>query len=254
MTLARDDGGRGRESSQRSMGGASGTNRGADLPGGAPKPLRSTGDTVRRRVHGPTRFQYPVGIEMIEGENYRQREGYDVIYLKDDDCPRYQYTVAASAERTAEVFRALLGLLPEEVCAVLEVPGPGPEGDGRDVCEVWMSPSVERNALLGAFDSHERLFVHDGMVGVGAVSPDGATEIFLDEHKLIYFYAPGMDGAEEALTRFGLSARSVLRHFSELGHVHVSLSSRGAGDPYWKVADEIKRTLGLELEETKEYI
>ena len=35
-------------------------------------------------------FRFPIGLEMIEGENYRQREGYDVTYLKDEELPRYQ--------------------------------------------------------------------------------------------------------------------------------------------------------------------
>ena len=204
---------------------------------------------------GPCSFQYPLGVEMIEGENYRQREGYDVVYLKDDESPRYQYTIAAGAGRTAEVFRRLAELLPAELRVVLEVPGevPGPEDDDRGVCEVWVSRPVARDALVGAFRSHERLFVHDGMVGFGAVSADGTSELFLDEHKLIYFYAPDMEGADAALAELGFPALTIVRHFSELCHVHASISSRGAGEPYWEVVDELRRTLGLEWEETKEY-
>ena len=248
MTPARGEDGRRRATPGGSSGGS-----GPRSKGGASDSPRSPSGT--RRSPAPRPFRYPVGVEMIEGENYRQREGYDVIYLKDDDSPRYQYTIAAGADRTAEVFGALAGLLPEKVRGVLEIPGepPGPDGDGRDCCDVWMGPPVERAALTGAFDSHERLFAHDGMVGIGAVSPDGTTEVFLDEHKLIYFYAPEMDGADEALAALGIPARSVVRHFSELGHVHTSLSSKGAGEVYWEVADDLKRTLGLEWEETKKY-
>lgn len=231
---------------------------GPSSKGGAPNAPQSPSST--RRSSRPRPFRYPAGVEMIEGENYRQREGYDVIYLKDDDSPRYQYTIVAGADRTREVFGALAGLLPEKVRVVLEIPGEALEPDkdspdkgGHDCCDVWMSPPVDMAALAGAFDSHERLFAHDGMVGIGAVSPDGATELFLDEHKLIYFYAPDMDGADEALAALGIPARSVVRHFSELGHVHTGLSSKGAGEAYWEVADELKRTLGLEWEETKEY-
>ena len=232
-----------------------------DDRGGTQEPRRRHGlaETVptspRARVPERSRFRFPVGIDMIEGENYRQREGYDVIYLEDDDSPRYQYTVAAGADRTAEVFRALAGLLSEEVRVVLEIPGrlPGSdEGDG-EVCEVWTSGPVPSRALLAAFDSHERLFVHDGMVGLGAVSRDGTTEIFLDEHKLMYFHAPEMDAADAVLAGLGLAARRSVRHFSELSHVHTSLASKGAGEPYRKVAEELKGTLGLEWEETKEY-
>ena len=107
---------------------------------------------------------------------------------------------------------------------------------------------------MGAFRTHERVFVHDGMVAVGAVSTGGAMEVFLDEHKLIYFYAPDMSGPEEVLARLAIPARPALRHFSELGHVHVSLAGAGEGVSYREVADRLLRELGLELEETREYI
>ena len=69
---------------------------------------------------GATRaFRFPIGLEMIEGENYTQREGYDVAYLKDEECPRYQYTVALSADSAGGAFVELAALLPAEVRVVL---------------------------------------------------------------------------------------------------------------------------------------
>lgn len=111
MTRARDEDGRVRGS-------------GPGSKGGAPNAPGSPSGT--RRSAAPRPFRYPVGVEMIEGENYRQREGYDVIYLKDDEFPRYQYTICAGADRTGEVFRGLAGLLPEKVRGVLEIPGDEP--------------------------------------------------------------------------------------------------------------------------------
>jgi hypothetical protein len=196
-------------------------------------------------------FRFPIGVEMIEGENYRQREGYDVIYLKDEDAPRYQYTIAVSAHRAAKVFVRFLRLLPDDVRAVLEVPGP--EESNREICDVWMSRSISRSKLLRAFLDHQRLFVHDGMVGFGAISTDGMTELFMDEHKLIYYYAPDMDRADRALRELCLPGLPVVRHFSELGHIHVSLSGKQAGEAYWEAAERLKKSLGLDWEESKEY-
>ena len=213
-------------------------------PGRAPNP-------PAKPSREPRSFEYPIGIEMIEGENYRQREGYEVVYLKDEELPRYQYTVAVSADSVGEAFRRLAGCLPGLVCVVLEVPGG--EHDGRDVCEVWTGPPVKGDLLLRAFREHERLFVHDGLVGFGAVSEDGLSEVFLDEHKLIFVYTRDMDGPDAALAGLGVPAVSRLRHFSELGHVHTSLCGKGKGKPYWEVAEDLRRTLGLEWEETKEY-
>ncbi|MHC4250141.1 MAG: hypothetical protein ACYS9X_13515 [Planctomycetota bacterium] len=196
-------------------------------------------------------FRFPIGLDMLEGENYRQREGYDVSYLKDEELPRYQYTVAVGADSVGRAFLELAGCLPEEVRVVLEVPGG--EERGRDVCEVWTGPPTRRDLFVRAFREHERLFVHDGLVGYGAVSADRLTELFLDEHKLIYFFTRDMDGPDAVLARLGVPALPRVRHFSELGHVHTSLCGKGEGEPYWEVAEELGRALGLEWEETKEY-
>jgi hypothetical protein len=209
------------------------------------------GRTQRLKPASRSPFRFPIGVDMIEGENYRQREGYDVIYLKDEETPRYQYTLAVSADRAAQVFERLCGLLPDEVRAVLEVPGP--DDSAREICEVWMSGEVSAGQILEAFRKHALLFIHDGMVGFGAVSVDGLRELFMDEHKLIYYYAPDMEEADAMLADIGLRPLKVVRHFSELGHVHVSLSGKEAGEAYWEVAEELKKSLGLEWEESKEY-
>jgi hypothetical protein len=220
-------------------------------PRAAPRDTEGTGRRRGSRRPSRRRFRFPLGVELFEGENYRQREGYEIVYLKDDELPRYQYTIAVSAHRTGEVFRRLASLLAAKVRVVLETPGT--DGSDREVCDVWMSRPVTRGAFLRAFSAHERLFVHDGMVGFGAVDPDGARELFLDEHKLLYFYAPDMDGADAVLAELGLPALEVVRHFSELGHVHVSLSAKGRGESYWDAAEELHGRLRLEWEESREY-
>lgn len=210
------------------------------------------GHRGRRAVQRRRRFAYPVGVRMVEGENYRQREGYEVAYRHDDEPARYQYTIAVGTDRAAAVFLRLAEILPRSVCAVLEIPGPAEEA-GRDLCEVWIGRPRPKAHFLRAFKARRRLFVHDGMVGFGCLSPDGGFEVFLDEHKLLCFYAPNMDRADEVMEEFGLPYVRTVRHFSELAHVHVSLAKKGAGEDWWEAAEKLKGRLGLEWEETKEY-
>lgn len=198
-----------------------------------------------------TDFEYPVGVELTEGENYRQREGYEVTYLKDDDFPRYQFTVAVSARRVPRLFRRLAGLLPEGVRTICEIPGP-PQGD-RDVCEVYMSGEVSLDEFLHAFDAHDHMFSHDGMVGYGAMDDGNHSEIFLDDHKLIYFYSTDLDGPENALAECAVPCVQTLKHFSELSHIHNSLASRGLGEDYIEVFEELKTAFNMKWQETKEY-
>lgn len=205
----------------------------------------------RAAAHTGTDFEYPMGVELTEGENYRQREGYEVTYLKDDEFPRYQFTVAVSACRVPEVFRRLGALLPEMVRVIFEIPGP-PQGE-KDVCEVFMSDDIRREEFLRAFDAHDQMFSQDGMVGFGSMTESNHVEIFLDDHKLIYFYSTDLDDPERILAACSLPCFRVLKHFSELSHIHNSLASRGLGEDYIAVFEEFKGSLKLQWQETKEY-
>lgn len=198
-------------------------------------------------------FRFPLGVKMIEGENYRQKEGYEVIYLKDEETPRYQYTIAVSAPAIAEIFRRFAKLLGPEVRAVLEVPGQ--DDSKREVCDVWVGRLVSRAKFMREFEKHLDLFLHDGMVGFGAISADDLRELFIDDHKLVYYYTPTMEQADAILTELGIPYFKRLRHFSELAHIHTSLPRRGRRkfETYWEVAEKLKRVLGLEWEESKEY-
>ena len=196
-------------------------------------------------------FEFPLGIELTEGENYQQRQAYEVTWLKDDDVPRYQFTVAVSAAHVPELFARLGALLPERVRVVFEIPGRTPSDE--EVCEVYLSDAVERDEFLEAFAAHDFLFSQDGMIGFGALSEDERTELFLDDHKLLYFYSVDQEGPERALASCGVPSCSRLRHFAELSHVHNSLASRGRGEDYLDVFDEFKRAFNLQWLETKEY-
>ena len=199
---------------------------------------------ARRKPHS---FSYPLGVELVEGENYRQYESYEAEYLADDEYPRYQYTITVSTERLPGVFTALAGLLPEEVSVIFELPGAE-----DDSCDIWMSPFLSRDEFLRTFRRHQRLFCNDGMIGYGAMNPDARVELFLDEHKIVYYYGPAMDPPDEALKRFKLPYVKPLRHYSELSHVHYALASKG-GEDYLDVAERLMEELDLEYQESRKY-
>ena len=225
-------------------------------------------------------FLYPAGVDLYEGENYRQREGYEVRYLKDDEFPRYQFTIAASMHRAGALFRRLLALMGDPLCAILEVPaadeaGPmepteppdeweeepeGPEeprGEplepGLERCDIWMSPELPARRILRAFTRYEQLFLHDGMIGFGALSPVTSVELVLDDDKLFHFYTADLEKPEEVLSHFGIPAVDVLRHFSDLTHAHHALVSYGLGEDYRVAFEELCEDLDMTRQTSRPY-
>lgn len=198
------------------------------------------------------KFYYPIGIEMDEGENYRQAQAYEVNYLADDEYPRYQYLAVLSVERLAGVFERLAGLLPEWVSVIMEVPAP--EERGADYCDIWVSPPIPKSKVLEIFREHAFLLCHDGMLGFGAAEPEeGGDELFLDDHKILYYYTPDIGKVEPIFEAEHLPAMKRLRHFADLSHVHYNLAHRNQGEDYLSVLENLRREIGLEWQDTKEY-
>ena len=210
----------------------------------------------RRRISLKTdatgKFFFPIGVEMDEGENYRQVQAYEVNYLIEDGGQRYQYVVVVSVERVAGLFRKMARYLPDWVSVIMEVPAP--DERAKDYCDVWMSPPVPRTKMLQIFQRHLFLFCHDGMVGFGGADPDeGGDELFLDDHKILYYSSPELGKLKPLLEEEGLPRLKRLRHFSDLSHVHYSLSRRNQGEDYLKVLENLRSEVGLEWQDTKEY-
>ncbi|MBN1808816.1 MAG: hypothetical protein JW909_07080 [Planctomycetes bacterium] len=206
--------------------------------------------TLKRDASG--KFFYPIGIEMVEGENYRQAQAYEVAYITEDEYPHYQYTVVVSIEKVAALYKRLASVLPDWVSVIIEVPAPGEQG--YSMADVWMSPPVPKTKMLEVFDRHIHLFCHDGMVGFGSMTPeDGGEELFLDDHKIIYCSVLEMGTVEPILESEGLKAQKKLRHFSDLSHVHYNLYRRGQGEDYLAVLEGLRKEIGLEWQDSKDY-
>lgn len=198
------------------------------------------------------KFFFPIGVEMDEGENYRQIQAYEVNYLLEEGGQRYQYVVVTSVERVAGMFEEMAKSLPDWLSVIMEVPAP--EERSQDYCDVWMSPPIPRTKMIEVFNKHVFLFCHDGMVGFGAAEPEeGGDELFLDDHKILYYSTPTLGKIEALLEKEKLPGLKRLRHFSDLSHVHYSLSRRNQGEDYLKVLEDMRSEIGLEWQDTKEY-
>jgi len=207
-------------------------------------------NTLKRDASG--KFFYPIGIELVEGENYRQSEAYEVAYITEDEFPHYQYTVALSIEKVASTFERLSQILPEWVSTIVEVPAPGEQG--YTMADVWMSPPIPKSKMFETFKSHVHLFCHDGMVGFGAMAPEeGGEELFVDDHKIIYCSVHEMGRVEPILERDGVRSVKKLRHFSDLSHVHYNLYRKGQGEDYLAVLETLRKEIGLEWQDSKDY-
>lgn len=188
-------------------------------------------------------FRLPVGLEVIEGENFRQHEGYEVVYVPDDDTPRYQFFVMASAGRLPEAFRRLAMVITDTVRLVVEVPR---ESDANPSYDVYMSDEIRRAEALQAFDDNEFLLCNDGMIGFGMLC-DEAQEIFIDDHKALYFWSRNLDSARRELDEAGFQERKRLRSFFEIGHVHHSLLNKGRQENYIVALQNLQEEYGLHL-------
>lgn len=193
-------------------------------------------------------FVYPTGIEMVEGENYHQAQGYDVVYLKDEESPRYQFSIVASNEKLSRIFCWLSSLLPEEVSPILEIPSENILNS--ELCDVWVGSPIAKNTALDKFREFEEFFTNDGLVGFGLLSPKRDVELFLDEHKVIYIFSRSMDAPADILSMLGICPRAKLKHFTQLDHFHLSVSD---SEKFAELANKLKKLFGLEWEESKEY-
>jgi hypothetical protein len=194
-------------------------------------------------------FDYPLGLQAAERTNFRQREGYEAAFLKDDETPRYRYSVILSANRIAKAIDLAFELLPPRLHVIIEE-SKFAEGEPPHV-EVWSGQEMEKGVIRRVWEDHKELFVHDGMLGFGAANFDRAVEVFLDCHKILYIYSVDMEIPERIVRPLGLKFYKRLPHISDIGYDAVSLRELGQGEDYHEVLEELRTELGLDLAEVR---
>lgn len=127
-------------------------------------------------------------------------------------------SVSASAEYLFDLFLSLVALVGEEVAVVLES-SHDPTVDGHvDLVRDEIENVILRSILL----DFEDLIVNDGYTGIAVLRPEGPVEVQLDEHKLIFVYAPDIRPYVDVIRMYGVPHRQDLVLISEAEHLHLS--------------------------------
>ena len=148
------------------------------------------------------------------------RSGYRIGRYRDDVTGDVLPTVSvsASAEYLFDLFCDLVAEVGDEVAVVLES-SHDPDVDGHvDL----VRDEIENVILRSILCDYEDLLLNDGYTGIAVLNPAGPTEVQLDEHKLIFIYAPDITPYRAILDEYGIPCDPGLRLISEGEHLHLS--------------------------------
>lgn len=216
-------------------------------------------------------FVLPAGLVPDAPPDPPLEEGYEVRWRDDEDPPHYDFWVQASVLRLGRILTEAFGVLPEQVHAVLEFRKAEREDERAAAAgdesapshERWVSPLVPRTKVLAVLDKFGVQILHDGTVGFGAYDPESALEVFLDDHKLLSLFAPGLDPFDAILRKHGVPAAEGFATVLDGDHDHLALAElpevcpeprrewlkRKRFDPEWFVPS-IRRALRMRHEPT----
>ncbi len=145
-------------------------------------------------------------------------------------------SIAASAEYLFDLFCDLVAEVGDEVAVVLESShDPTVEGHVDLVRD-----EIENVILRSILCDYEELLLNDGYTGIAVLNPDGPTEVQLDEHKLIFVYAPDINPYVAIVEQYGLPCDPNLQLISEGEHLHLS------DNKYRDEFDQLRIRLGVE--------
>jgi hypothetical protein len=173
---------------------------------------------LARRQYGEFRLTDAIrpsfDLQVVPKAGYRQGTYHDELLRR--DLPTL--SVCASAEYLFDLFLDLVALLGNEVAVVLESSheqsGPGHVDLVRDAMD-----NVVLRSILCDF---ERLLLDDGYTGIAVLNAEEPAEVQLDDHKLIFVYAPEIQPYREVLERYGLQEDERLRLLTDAEHLHLS--------------------------------
>lgn len=173
-----------------------------------------------------TQFVHPVGLHFPD-DPPELEEGYEVQWRADGDPEHHYFCVQVSSLRLGRLVRDALELLPDPCQVVLEIRrtdeqfDADPDGPEHDR---WVSDPVRRSEVSAVLERYEFQILHDGRVGFGVYDPESPFEFFLDDHKLINLFSPGLDPFEQLLARYHVPQREQLSTIVDVDHEHHTLS------------------------------
>lgn len=177
------------------------------------------------------RFHSPVGIRRwCRSSGQAQQEGYDLALL--EDCENaYRLTAVASVEKISSLVFAFARFFPDEAFCILEY-YPEPEKlalsrssstDERPAPEVFYSPYLPVNEILGCLAPYLDRLIHDGFVGFGLANNRAGLEMFYSEEKILTFFTDNHLRLCDFLNGAGIPYRPEINLPTDYGHDHLSL-------------------------------
>ncbi len=158
-------------------------------------------DIERTVING---FALALGI--TPGDVTPPTVGYTIAYTSghDDEPDTYSFYVAVSHEQVAPILEKVFSLLPEEVCAIVEISS----RDAYRQTDVFLSnEEIPKREFLRTWDQWEPILLEDGSIAAGANSESPFVEIFVDQWKGVSIIVPldMHDDVERLLASAGLN-------------------------------------------------
>ena len=182
----------------------------------APYRIRSD---LGRKAYG--NVQCPIGVYPC-GPDVVLSQGYDSRFVLGDEMldDQYEYRILLSADRLHQVFALLLStLLPDEAYALFEESS---FDAYRDSDAYRSTEPVPSSRLMQAWSTYGDYLVESGRCGFGAVSPEPAAEVFIEEHGTIYVSC-GLERREEVesiIAQLGLEQIQDIPCIENFEHQH----------------------------------
>ncbi len=148
---------------------------------------------------------FALALGITPGDVTPPTVGYTIAYTAgaDDEPDTYSFYVAVSHEQVAPVLEQVFSLLPEEVCAIVEISS----RDAYRQTDVFLSKEeIPRGEFLLTWQQWQPILLEDGSIAAGANSESPFVEIFVDQWKGVSIIVPlGMrDDVEQLLVKSGL--------------------------------------------------
>ncbi|MEE8458467.1 MAG: hypothetical protein V3S08_01270 [Phycisphaerales bacterium] len=158
-------------------------------------------DIERTVING---FALALGI--TPGDVTPPTVGYTIAYASghDDEPDTYSFYVAVSHEQVALILQKAFALLPEEVCAIVEISS----RDAYRQTDVFLSQEeISKRDFLRTWDQWQPILLEDGSIAAGANSESPFVEIFVDQWKGVSIIVPldMHDDVERLLASAGLN-------------------------------------------------
>ena len=148
---------------------------------------------------------FALALGITPGDVTPPTVGYTIAYTSghDDEPDTYSFYVAVSHEQVAPILEKVFSLLPEEVCAIVEISS----RDAYRQTDVFLSQEeIPKQEFLRTWDQWQPILLEDGSIAAGANSESPFVEIFVDQWKGVSIIVPldMHDDVERLLASAGL--------------------------------------------------